>query len=140
MNTTLKVVLGVLAGLIVGSIVNMSLISVSSSVIPLPEGVNPEDMESLKANMHLFEAKHFIFPFLAHALGTLAGALLAVKIASEKSLVAAMVVGGFFLLGGIMSTFMLPAPAWFSILDIVVAYIPMAILANKMLGKASHSS
>jgi hypothetical protein len=32
--------------------------------------------------MHLFEPRHFVMPFLAHALGTLAGALAAFLIAA----------------------------------------------------------
>ena len=46
----------------------------SSSIISPPKGVDVTTMEGLKAYLHLFEPKHFIFPFLAHALGTFAGA------------------------------------------------------------------
>ncbi|RMG38369.1 MAG: hypothetical protein D6732_05390, partial [Methanobacteriota archaeon] len=70
MNPILRNVIAVLAGLILGSVVNMGLITLGSSVIPPPPGVDVTDMESLKSSMHLFEPRHFIFPFLAHALGT----------------------------------------------------------------------
>jgi hypothetical protein len=76
-NPILRNILAVFAGLIFGSMVNMGLIMISGSIIPPPPGVNPADMECPKSSMHLFKAKHFIFPFLAHALGTLAGAWLA---------------------------------------------------------------
>ena len=39
--------------------------------------------------MHLFEPKHLVFPFLAHAVGTLVGALVAylvAAVANRKSL------------------------------------------------------
>jgi hypothetical protein len=44
----------------------------------------------------------------------------------------ALGLGGFFLIGGIINTFMLPAPSWFVVVDLVGAYIPMAWLAAKM--------
>lgn len=128
----LKNILAVVLGFILGGSVNMGLIMVSGSIIPPPAGVDPTNMESLKASMHLFEAKHFIFPFLAHALGTLVGAFIAAKVASSHKMTFALVIGGFFMLGGITNAFLLPAPIWFIVLDIVVAYLPMAWLGGKL--------
>jgi hypothetical protein len=131
MNPIIKNILAVLLGLILGSAVNMGLIMISGSVIPLPEGVDPADMESLKNNMHLFEAKHFIFPFLAHALGTLVGAFVAAKIAATHQLKFALGIGALFLIGGIMNIFMLPSPLWFTVLDLGLAYIPMGYIGGR---------
>ncbi|WP_370101141.1 hypothetical protein [Xanthomarina gelatinilytica] len=131
MNSTVKNILAVIAGLVIGSIVNMGLITISGSIIPPPEGVDNSTMEGLKESMHLFQPKHFIFPFLAHALGTLVGAFIASKIATTRKMTFAMIIGVFFLIGGITSVMMLPSPTWFSILDIVVAYIPMAWIGGK---------
>jgi hypothetical protein len=82
--------------------------------------------------MHLFQPKHFIMPFLAHAIGTLIGAFIAALIAGSHKMNFAIVIGIFFLIGGIMSVFMLPSPVWFNILDLVVAYIPMAWIGGKL--------
>jgi hypothetical protein len=139
MNPIIRNILAVIVGLVIGSAVNMGLIMISSSVIPPPPGVDVTDMESLKSSMHMFEVKHFIFPFLAHALGTLAGALIATLIAASHGMKLALGIGGFFLIGGIMNIFMLPSPVWFAILDLVAAYFPMAwigaTLAEKMKDK-----
>ncbi|WP_417854809.1 hypothetical protein [Xanthomarina gelatinilytica] len=132
MNSTVKNILAVVAGLVIGSIVNMGLITISGSIIPPPEGVDNTTMEGLKESMHLFQPKHFTFPFLAHALGTLVGAFIASKIATSRKMTFAMVIGVFLLIGGITSVMMLPSPTWFSILDIVVAYIPMAWIGGKL--------
>jgi hypothetical protein len=118
--------------LVLGGVVNMGLIMLSPSVIPPPAGVNTADMESLKASMHLFGPEHFIFPFLAHALGTLAGAWFAALLAGSHKRQIALGVSVFFLLGGITNAFLLPAPAWFIALDLLVAYIPMGFLAGKL--------
>jgi len=132
MNPILRNILAVIAGGLLGMIVNMSLVMMNGSVIPLPEGVDVTSSESLKASMHLFEAKHFIFPFLAHALGTLAGAWLAAKLATNHKMKFAYGIGVFFLLGGIANIWMIGGPVWFNALDIVVAYIPMAWLGGQL--------
>ena len=134
MNPILKNILAVVAGLVLGSVVNMGLIMLSSSVIPPPDGVDVTNMESLKSSMHLFEPKHFIFPFLAHALGTLSGAFTAALIAAANKMRFALGIGAFFLLGGIVNVFMLPSPAWFTVLDLVGAYIPMGWLGGRWAG------
>lgn len=132
MNPILRNILAVVAGLIIGSAMNMGLIMLSSSVIPPPEGVDVTNMESLKASMHLFEPKHFIFPFLAHALGTLTGAAVAAMIAASHNMKFALGIGAFFLIGGIANVFMLPAPTWFVVTDLVLAYIPMGWLGGRL--------
>jgi hypothetical protein len=119
-------ILAVVSGLILGSVCNMFLISISGSVIPPPIGVDVSTMEGLKAALPLFEPKHFLFPFLAHAVGTLTGALFATMIAKSKQRGMSMIIGILFLIGGIINIVMLPSPIWFSVTDLLLAYIPMA--------------
>ena len=132
MNKTLRNILAVLAGIVIGSVVNMALVKLGPSIIPVPEGVDVTDPESLKEGIHLFETRHFIFPFLAHAIGTLVGAFITALIAASHRMAFAIAIGGFFLLGGIMNLFMLPSPTWFAIVDLVVAYFPMAWIGGKI--------
>jgi hypothetical protein len=132
MKTVLRNTLAVIVGLVVGGTVNMALIVVGPHVIPPPAGVDVTDPQSLSNSMHLFEPKHFVFPFLAHALGTLTGVLLAFLVAASYRSVIAYAIGGFFLVGGIAAAFMIPAPVWFIILDLAAAYIPMAWLATQL--------
>ena len=132
MNSTIRNVLAVIAGLVIGSAVNMGLITISGSIIPPPDGADVTTMEGLKAAMHLFEPKHFIFPFLAHALGTGVGAYVAALIAASHKMKMAFIIGFAFLLGGIANVFMLPAPMWYNIVDLTGAYIPMAWLGWRL--------
>ena len=118
----------ILAGIVIGGAVNMALIALSPSIVAPPAGVNLNDAESLGASMHLFEPRHFVMPFLAHALGTLAGALAAYLIAATYRRQIAYAIGAVFLCGGIAASFMIPAPAWFIAVDLVAAYLPMAWL------------
>ena len=103
----------------------MGLIQAGHTMIPI-QGLDPNDMNALAKVMPTLSSKHFIFPFLAHALGTLSGALLAGWIAASHKMKFSLAIGVLFLLGGIAVSFMLPAPGWFIATDIILAYIPMA--------------
>lgn len=132
MRIFLRVLFAIVLGLVVGSVVNMALIMVSGKVIAPPVGADVATMEGLKASMHLFEPKHFLFPFLAHALGTVAGAFVAALLAPNRSLVPPMVVGALFLAGGIANVIMLPSPMWFTLVDLFLAYLPTAWLGSML--------
>lgn len=122
-------IVAVLVGLVIGSMVNMGVILISGSVIPPPEGVDVTTTEGLQAGMHLFLPQHYIFPFLAHALGTFVGAWVTYQLAAQYKKSFAIGIGVFFLLGGVASVLMLPSPIWFTVADLLGAYIPFAYLA-----------
>lgn len=131
MNPILRNILAVLGGVIVGSVVNMALVNLGPSVVPLPEGADISTMEGLKESMKLFTPANFIFPFLGHAVGTLAGAYTAARISANNKLIFAMVIGVFFLAGGAYTIQTIGGPTWFNALDLIVAYIPMAWFGYK---------
>ena len=132
MPNLLRKVLAILAGIAIGGGVNMVLITISPSLIPPPAGVDINNAESLSHGIHLFEPRHFVMPFLAHAVGTLTGALTAYLIAATYRVQIAYVIGAVFLCGGVAASIVIPAPAWFITLDMLAAYIPMAWLGIQM--------
>jgi hypothetical protein len=121
--------LAILCGVVAGAAINMAIISLSPLLIPPPAGVDVTNTESLSLGIDLFEPKHFIMPFLAHALGTLAGALVAYLIASNYKTQFAYLIAVFFLCGGIAASLLIPGPLWFISVDLLLAYLPMAWLA-----------
>ena len=132
MSNLVRNVLAVLAGLVIGAVVNGVLITISPMLIPPPAGVDVSNPESLRAGIHLFEPRHFIIPFLAHALGTLVGATVAYVIAGSYKMHIALAIGVIFLCGGIAASFMIPAPTWYIVVDLLLAYLPMAWLGSKI--------
>ena len=124
--------LAVLAGIVAAGAVNMALVTLGLSVIPPPAGVDMTSAEGLSKAMPLLEPRHFIVPFLAHAAGTLAGALVAYLVAASYNVQLAYVIGAFFLCGGVAAGFMIPAPTWFIALDLLAAYLPMAWLGTQI--------
>lgn len=130
--TIFRNVLAVIVGIFVCMFANGFIITVGPSLIPAPPGVDPSNLESIRANSHLFEVKHFITPFLAHALPSFLGGFVAALIAASRKMTFALVIGVVHLAGGIAASFLIPAPIWFIALDLVVAYIPMAWLGGKL--------
>jgi hypothetical protein len=128
MSPIIRNILAVIVGLFVGGALNGFLIKISGSIIPPPVGSDLTTEEGLKAAMSLMEPKHFLMPWLAHALGTLVGAFLTAKLAASYQLRLALLIGVFFLVGGIMMVMMLPSPMWFTMVDLLGAYLPMAYL------------
>ena len=135
MHPILKNILAVVAGAVIGILINGGLISIGPSIIPPPAGVDMTTTEGLTAGMKLLQPKHFIMPFLAHALGTLIGAFTTAKLAVSHSRNLALGIGAFFLIGGIAAASMIPAPTWFTTLDLIAAYLPMGWLGAKLAGE-----
>jgi hypothetical protein len=130
MQPGIKSFLAVVAGIFVGMIVNGGLIMISGKVIPPPDGIDTTTAEGLRAAIPLFEKRHFLMPFLAHALGTLVGAMVAAWWATSRQIIYALAIGGWFFIGGVINVMMIPSPLWFTVLDLAVAYFPMAFLGG----------
>jgi len=128
MNPNLKNILVFFVGCVIGMSINMGLIIAGNLLIPLEDGVDPMDAT-------MWELKYFLFPFLAHAVGTLVGAFIVAKYTASYHMLLSLSVGVFFLLGGISMVFIMPAPLWFIIIDISLAYIPMGWYGWKLTGQ-----
>ena len=115
MNPLLKNILAVVAGIVLGSMVNMGIIAISGSIIPPLEGTDLSTTEGLKNAMPLFGPQHFLFSFLAHALGTFFGAFVTAIFAASNRMKLA-----------------LSAPMWFTATDLLFAYLPMAIFGGRL--------
>jgi hypothetical protein len=130
MNPVAKNVLAVVLGVAVGSFVNRGLITIGPLVVSPPEGADLSTMDGLRDSIKLFTPVNFLFPFLAHALGTLSGAFTAAKIAASHQMRFAIVIGVLFLIGGATMVSMLGGPMWFNVSDLLLAYIPMGYLGG----------
>ena len=125
MNTIFKNILAILGGVVIGMVVNMGLIITGNQLIPFEDEMNAMN----------WELKYFIFPFLAHAIGTLVGAFIVARYTASYHMVLSLSVGVLFLIGGISMVFIMPAPLWFIVIDISLAYIPMGWYGWKLTGQ-----
>ncbi|HAB36110.1 MAG TPA: hypothetical protein DCE58_05855 [Cryomorphaceae bacterium] len=113
---------------ILGMALNGYLIAYSHLFVAPPVGADLTTEEGLLAAMPLMEPKHYAMPFLAHALGTLLSAFLVSWWVRPATLQRSMLLGFVFLAGGLYMVRILPSPMWFNILDLGLAYLPMAYL------------
>ena len=132
MSPGLKNAIGIVVGLAVCMGLNGALVGAGSSLIPPPEGVDPNNLDSIKANIHRYGPKHFVVPLVAHAAGSFVGAWIAAILAASRKRRVAMMIGIVHLIGGIVATYMIPAPVWFISADLLFAYLPMAHLAARV--------
>lgn len=139
MSPILRNLLAVIAGIFVGAALNMAIITVGPMLIPLPEGVDPSDMENFAENLKLYKPVNFVAPWLAHALGSLVGAFVAAKLAASHKMLFALGIGAFFLLGGIAMVSMYGGPTWFAVLDLAGAYLPMGFMGGILGGSKTAS-
>lgn len=131
MKSILRNILAVLIGFIIGNIVNYQLFHYGFEVFPINADLN--DMEALAKVFPTLSLKYYIFPFLAHALGTFIGAFLVALLAASHKMKLAMGVGFAFLIIGIIAAIIIPTPMWYKLVDISLGYIPMAWLAGKLI-------
>lgn len=133
----IKGFLAVIIGIIAGSLINAGLIFLFNAIFGSPEGMDLLDAESVKAHAEKLTTANYVSTLLAHQLGTLLGAFVAVKIAPGRKWAFAAAIGLWFFLCGIYAASLIPAPTWYKIADFVL-YIPFA-LAGGSLGRKRSS-
>lgn len=119
-----------MAGLLAGAFLNGMIIRYGHVIISPPEGLDLRTEAGLKNGMALMGPEHFIMPFLAHFLGSLAAAALAARL--SNSMIPSLATGLVFLAGGIWMVFLLTSPLWFDVADLSLAYLPAALLGYRI--------
>ena len=127
-QATIKVLIFI-ACLLAGAFVNGGLIQLGYTLISPPPGYNLNSEEGFQAAVKQMQFRHFIFPFLAHALGTFASVWLWSSLNNQVRWQTVFLIAGFFFTGGALMVYTVNAPFWFELLDLMYAYFPWAILA-----------
>lgn len=133
MKSKIRNVLALVVGFFAGNIINYHLFHYGFTVFPIDVDIN--DMEALAQVFPTLSLKHYLFPFLAHALGTFIGALLVALIASSHRMKLALGVGILFLIVGIIAAIIIPTPFWYKLVDLSLGYLPMAWLGGRLVTK-----
>ena len=107
--------LATVAGLAVGSAVNMGLITLNTSVLfPMPPGVSFEDTKAFGEYIASLPPLAYAVVFAAHYGQAVVGGLVAAQLSTSPRAgeVSCYIIGGLTMLGSIMNTMALPVPAW----------------------------
>lgn len=126
-----RLVLGVIGGVVAGSILNMAIIMMSWRLYPPPLGADLSEPAALSSYVQSLPLPAFLIVLVAHAGGAFAGGLVAALIARRSQVVVGAIVGAIFLLGGIANVMSIPSPLWFAVVDLV-SYVPCGILGASL--------
>jgi len=117
----LRNILATIAGFIIASAtVYLFENVIGQNIFPLPEGIDPMNPDSLKANMHRIPIGAKAFVVIAHFIGIIVGMFFAGLI-SKTSMIPAYIVGGLMLAATAFNIIMLPKELWFTLTDALLA-------------------
>lgn len=119
----MRIALATIVGFIVGNVVNMGIIRF---FIPVEVAAGMDENEAMLKTMESFTALDFMIPLAAHVLGVLSGLIVA-RLICKTSNIPIYIIGGLHMLGTILVQFMIPAPVWFNIIDMVIPIIIILI-------------
>jgi hypothetical protein len=129
----IRSILAVVVGCVVGGALMMLGHLLSMLAFPWPKDVDMFDQEAVARHLATLPDSAWVLALLSHAMGPLGGGFVAAWIANRAKVIHALIVGAFFLAGGVMDLFNIPQhPFWFGIADPLM-YMPVAYLAG-MLG------
>jgi len=128
-------IVAVVLGVVAGSVVNMMLVSVSQMAYPLPDAIDPNDLEALKAYVEAngMAAGALLIVLLAHSGGSLVSGVVCGVIAQRAWYLGATILGVIWMCGGMFMLTVLPSPTWFAVADTVL-YVPAALLGVRIGG------
>ena len=124
-------VIGFITGLVVGFIVVAGIQMINYGMFPLPDGLETSDKEGMLKHIQTLPPLAYIIVYVAHILGSLLAAVVAVKIADNSKFRISMALGLFFTVVGLVNIATIPHPLWFSILD-TFGYLPAAYLGYRI--------
>ena len=121
-------ILAVLGGGVVCAILIFAVEAVGSRIYPLPTGVDPTDLEALKAAAAQLPTGAYLFVLLGWFIGPLAGSWLAARLAPGSPVLHGMILAGLVAGSAILNLVVLPHPAWMWVAG------PLVILGGGWLG------
>ena len=127
MTPRVRSFLGIVAGLIVGSVVIALVERLNGLVFSLPPGVDVTNREALAEAMSDMPALALVGVLVAWGLGTFLGSWTAVRIGVREARSQALIVGMILLAAAIVNMLTLPHPVWFWIVGVLL-FVPSALL------------
>jgi hypothetical protein len=122
----LRVILGVVAGIIAGSLCIWGVETLNHILYPYPARMKANDMEAFKSYIENLPFLGKFMVIVGYAVGALVSGFISTKIGKNGKPTAALVCGLIFLSFTIYNMMVLPTPIWFWILGILVWTLVLA--------------
>ncbi|MFN7781287.1 MAG: hypothetical protein ACK5PG_00925 [Lysobacterales bacterium] len=126
------------AGVLVAGLTIAGVEWLGHRLYPLPAGLQANDLQALAAHVAAMPIGALLFVLLAWLLGVLLGGLIAALVAGRRPRLYAGVIAAVILLGAIANFAMIPHPAWFMALTVLV--LPLAGFAAAGLATARSTA
>jgi MFS family permease len=127
-------IIAVLLGIITAFASVAGIESLGHTIYPPPIGLDMNDTEQMAEYMQLVPLGALLAVLAAWTIATLVGGVVAGKIADEKPLVFASIIGSLMMAASVSTLIMIPHPTWFSITAIV-----LIVLATLLASRLSRS-
>ena len=114
----MRAVLGVIAGFIVAFVCVQAAEMITHQLYPFPPGADMRDMATIKRFVATLPLQAFVIVLAGWLVGALLGTFIAAKIGQSR--VPAYVLGALLLCLGIVNSIIIPQPAWFTAVSIVI--------------------
>ena len=113
MNPVIRSVLAVVVGML-SAFVMIALVQVIGvRVYPPPTGMDPTNLESMKAVMARIPLGALLFVLLSYTAGSVAGGWVAARFAPKGRMMHAMSVAALLFGAGLVNLMTIPHPVWF---------------------------
>lgn len=124
-------IIAVILGLVVATLVIMSIQMISYSLYPMPEGIDPTDTEAMRTHVQSLPPMAFLIVLLSYFMGTLIGVIVAIKVADTHHKQLALGIATVLMILGIINLFQITHPMWFNIICVLL-FIPTALLGYQL--------
>ena len=122
-------ILAVVAAFVVGGICVFGLEFLGQRFYPLPEGVDPNNMDQLKEYIKQAPAGALGMVLLAQSAGSLVGGIVTGWLGCSRLFLLGLIYGCLALLMAAINVYLIPHPVWFTVLSLVLP-IPLALFGT----------
>ncbi len=126
----LRNLLGVIAGVIAGSIVFLSIQWVNSLIVGSPQGFDSYDSGAKKAFLDNMPLYGWLVILLSYALGSFVAGLVGGKLAESDTKIFPVVIALIFMLGWLSNIMVLPHPLWI-VITVFLIYLPATLAGHR---------
>lgn len=123
MNPVVRSILAVIIGMLVAFVLIGLVQAIGMRIYPPPPGMDPTDVESIKAAMAQRPLAALLFVLLSYTTGSVAGGWVAARLAPKAKMTHAMIVAALLFGAGLRNLMTIPHPTWFAVVSSAIYWL-----------------